>query len=291
MTNISENTRIIAGTMTWGSWGKRLSKSAMIDLMQYCFSIGITTFDHADIYGGYSTEEEFGAAFKESGISRDSICLISKCGIQMPSYNRTTKLKHYNYSEHHIITSVEQSLENLKTDYLDFLLLHRPSPLMDPKEIGSAIKKLKKSGKIKSVGVSNFTRSQIKMFNAYMPLEANQIEFSLTQHSAMYNGILDDCIENSRLAMAWSPLGIYFKEDNKTTKRIKSVLNILAKKYQVSENQLLLAWLLRHPAHIKPVVGTTSKERLQESLEAIKIELDLEDWFLLLEASRGHEVE
>ena len=122
--------KIIAGTMTWGIWGKNLDKNQMIELMNHCLETGITTFDHADIYGGYTTEAAFGNAFGESRIDRKKIQLISKCGIQLVSENRSVKIKHYDYSKSHIIRSAEQSLKNLKTDYLDLLLLHRPSPLM-----------------------------------------------------------------------------------------------------------------------------------------------------------------
>jgi len=276
--------------MTWGSWGKQLSKAEMIDLMHHCIELGISTFDHADIYGGYSTEAEFGNAFEDSRIPREKLQLISKGGIQMVSKNRKTKLKHYDYSKEHVIWSVEQSLKNLKTDYLDLLLLHRPSPLINPEEIGEALMKLKEAGKIKDIGVSNFTPSQIAILETVLPISANQVEFSLTQNSAMNDGSLDDCIANKRMSMAWSPLGSFFRVDDDQVARIKKAIQPLSKKYAATEGQLLLAWLLRHPAIIFPVAGTTSKDRLAKSLDAMKIELELEDWFLLLEASTGHEV-
>jgi len=290
MANDAPYSKIIAGTMTWGSWGKQLSKAEMIGLLHHCIELGISTFDHADIYGGYTTETVFGNAFEDSRISRDSLQLISKCGIQMVSENRNTKIKHYDYSKKHIIWSVEQSLKNLKTDYLDLLLLHRPSPLMNPEEIAQTLLNLLEAGKIKEVGVSNFKPSQIEMLEAYLPISTNQIEFSLTHTSAMYNGSLDDCLANKRISMAWSPLGSFFRADDKQVARIRKAIGPLLKKYSVSADQLLLAWLLKHPAKIYPVVGTTSKERIKQSIEATKVELELEDWFLLLEASAGHEV-
>lgn len=276
--------------MTWGSWGKQLSKVEMIDLMHHCIELGIFTFDHADIYGGYTTEADFGSAFEDSRIPRESLHLISKCGIQLVSENRTTKIRHYDYSKKHITWSVEQSLKNLKTDYLDLLLLHRPSPLMNPEEIAEVLLHLKEVGKIRSIGVSNFTPSQIAMLETFVPVLANQVEFSLTQNVAMNDGSLDDCIASNRISMAWSPLGSFFKADDEQVARIKKVMQPLLKKYSATADQLLLAWLLKHPATIFPVVGTTSKERLKKSLEATEIELELEDWFLLLEASTGHEV-
>ncbi|MGI9550792.1 MAG: aldo/keto reductase [Aurantibacter sp.] len=290
MANDAPYSRIIAGTMTWGSWGKQLSKAEMNLLMHHCLELGISTFDHADIYGNYTMEAEFGNAFKDSGISREKIQLISKCGIQKISENRSTELKHYNYSGSHIIWSVEHSLKNLKTDFLDLLLLHRPSPLMSPQEIGEAIFKLKKEGKIKRVGVSNFTPSQIALLETIFPITTNQVEFSLTENTVMYDGSFDDCITQERLAMAWSPLGGFFKEDNAQLRRINKVVKPLLKKYDVTADQLLLAWILKHPVHIYPVVGSTAKERLKKSVEALEIELELEDWFRLLHASQGHEV-
>ena len=131
--------KIIAGTMTWGIWGRNCSTEEMTALMHLCLESGISTFDHADIYGGYTTEAAFGKAFSESKINRSDIQLISKCGIQMISENRNNTIKHYSYSKDYIIASAEQSLKNLQTDYLDLLLLHRPSPLMQADEIAQAV--------------------------------------------------------------------------------------------------------------------------------------------------------
>jgi len=138
---------------------------------------------------------------------------ISKCGIQFDTKVRSNKVKHYDYSQDYIIESVEQSLKNLKTDYLDLLLLHRPSPLMEAGEISEAISRLTKEGKIKNFGVSNFLPSQIALLETLVPVSANQVEFSLTSNKAMYDGVLDDCTTNKRMAMSWSPLGSYFKEE------------------------------------------------------------------------------
>ncbi|MEP0212758.1 MAG: aldo/keto reductase [Cellulophaga sp.] len=282
--------RIIAGTMTWGNWGKNLSESEIIKLMQHSLDTGITTFDHADIYGGYTNEAMFGSAFVNSSITRDSIQLISKCGIQHVCNARENTIGHYQYNKEYIIESVHQSLKNLKTDYLDFLLLHRPSPLMHPLEISEAIYQLKKEGKIIDFGVSNFTPSQIQMIETAVPVVGNQVEFSLTQHSAMYDGTLDDCITNKRMAMAWSSLGSYFKEKNDKTSRIKEALGLLTKKYNATEDQLLLAWVLKHPAKVYPVIGTATPERVIAAVNALDIKLELEDWFVLLKASQGHPV-
>ncbi|MCB0382631.1 MAG: aldo/keto reductase [Psychroserpens sp.] len=276
--------------MTWGSWGKQLTKQDMISLMHHCLENSITTFDHADIYGGYTNEADFGNAFLESQIKRDEIQLISKCGIQYTTENRQNTVKHYDYSKDYIIWSVETSLNNLKTDYLDLLLLHRPSPLMHPDEISEAITRLKKQGKIKDFGVSNFTPSQVELVANATDVSVNQIEFSLTQHSAMHNGSLDQMMIKQITPMSWSPLGIVFKEDNEQTRRIHKELGELMNVYNATEDQLLLAWILKHPANIHPVIGTTNKNRITDAANAEHIDLKLEDWFKILVASQGHKV-
>jgi predicted oxidoreductase len=277
--------------MTWGQWGKKLSKQEMIDLMHHCLENNIHTFDHADLYGDYSTEADFGNAFAESGIKRSQIELISKCGIQYIGNSRPDlKVNHYNYTKEYIIWSAENSLKHLKTDYLDLLLLHRPSPLLQPEVVAEAVSILKKEGKIKSFGVSNFTPSQTDLLNKYVGVEVNQIGFSLTQHTAMHDGTLDHMMLNNIQPMSWSPLGYVFKEDTEQTRRIHKQLGALLDKYNATEDQLLLAWILKHPSNIIPVVGTTTKQRLKDAYAATKINLELEDWFLILVACQGHKV-
>ena len=157
---------IISGTMGWGSWGHNLNLKEMENLIKTCYELGINTFDHADIYGGYTTEGDFGKAFLNSGINRSDVFFISKCGIQYPSEKRKLALKYYDYSKEYIIKSVETSIKYLNADYLDLILLHRPSPLMDTNEIASAIDHLKNQGKIKAFGVSNFEFSQIELLKS-----------------------------------------------------------------------------------------------------------------------------
>jgi predicted oxidoreductase len=276
--------------MTWGNWGKQLATDQMIALMNSCLELNITTFDHADIYGDYTTEEQFGTAFNKSAIPREQIQLITKCGIQFDAKARSNRVKHYNYDKDYIVWSAERSLKLLKSEYLDVLLLHRPSPLMQPSEIAEAIMQLKKDGKIRQFGVSNFTPSQIALLETVLPVEGNQVEYSLTTNEVMNNGILNDCLSNKRMAMSWSPLGAYFREETEQTKRIRKILNNLCEKYEASEDQLLLSWVLKHPSKIHPVVGTATPERLALAMKAVEIDLELEDWFLLLEASNGNEV-
>ena len=276
--------------MNWGVWGKNLSEILMTELIEKSVSLGINTFDHADIYGGYTTEKSFGNALSLSKVDRESIFLISKCGIQYPSDKRPLKVKYYDYSKDHIRFSVENSLKNLKTDYLDVLLLHRPSPLMNPKEISEEIDKLKEEGKIKSFGVSNFTNSQIKFISKETKVLWNQIEFSLTNNHPMVDGTLDYLQENKIGVMAWSPLGSFFKEKNEKQKRITILFNELSEKYNCTHDQLLLAWILKHPANIYPVLGSTNPNRLKLAVNAIKINLEIDDWFLILKASDGKKV-
>ena len=276
--------------MTWGEWGKQLSEKEMTSLMHHCIENKITTFDHADIYGGYTTEEDFGKAFSNNDINREDIQLISKCGIQYICDRRKHAVKHYDLSKEYIIWSVEESLRLLKTDYLDLILLHRPSPMMHPDEIAEAVLHLTRQGKIKEFGVSNFTASQMELISSKVPIAVNQIEFSLTQHTAMHDGTLDFMLMNDILPMAWSPLGSVFREDNEQTRRIHKQLGDLMEKYQATEDQLLLAWLMKHPTHIHPVIGTTTPSRITDAVGASKIDLELEDWFLILVASQGHKV-
>ena len=290
MNNKSNYSRIIAGTMTWGNWGKQLSTAQMVSLLEHCLENKITTFDHADIYGDYTNEAQFGKALATSSIARENIQLISKCGIQFDANERSKRVKHYEYGKAYIIESVERSLNLLQTEYLDLLLLHRPSPLMNPTEIAEAVHQLKEQGKIKQFGVSNFTPSQIQLIEKEIQVEANQVEFSLSSNKVMNDGTLDDCIIKNRMAMSWSPLGSYFREETQANKRTKKVLAEFTKKYDATEDQLLLAWILKHPSKIHPVVGTATPERLKSAMDALKIKMDLQDWFILLEANEGHEV-
>ncbi len=275
--------------MNWGAWDKRLNPSEMARLMHVCVENQITTFDHADIYGGYTTEAEFGRAFSASGIDREKIQLISKCGIQHTD-GRPNKVKHYDYSQKYIVWSVENSLKNLQTDYLDIFLLHRPSPLMVPEEIAVAVTKLKTEGKIRHFGLSNFTPSQTDLIREFSQVEYNQIQFSATHFSPMTDGSLDHMQRNGILPMAWNPLGTVFREDTDQTRRLKKLLADLVRKYDVGSDLILLAWILQHPAHIIPVAGTVNVARIQylKKLDALK--LDIEDWFAIWTESMGHKV-
>ena len=281
------DSRIIAGTMKWGAWGKKLTTFEMSRLIETYFEQGINTFDHADIYGAYSTEAAFGSAFSTLNIERKEVRFISKCGIQLVNESRGVNRKHYEYSTQYIRQQVEQSLNNLQTEYLDVLLLHRPSPLMDYQEIGSIVSDLLKEKKINQFGVSNFTPSQISLLQKACIVAINQVEISFVHPDALLNGTLDFHQIHNIETQAWSPLGNYFSLNNPS---IQLLLTNMAKKYECSVDQLLLAWLLKHPANIKLVIGTTNPERIQAAKMALEIHLTTEDWFELLALSKGEDV-
>ena len=282
--------QIIAGTMNWGIWDKNLSTKEMANLIHVCLENKISTFDHADIYGGYTTEAEFGKALTQSKIERKKIQLISKCGIQHVTENRENKVKHYDYSKAYIIWSVEQSLKNLQTDYLDALLLHRPSPLMQADEIAEAVEKLKSEGKILDFGLSNFTPSQTDLIRSKTAVNYNQIQFSATNFEAMLDGSLDYMQLHNITPMAWNPLGTIFREDISQTRRLKKLLAVLVDKYHVGSDVILLAWIMQHPANILPVAGTVNVARIQYMTKAKELVLDKEDWFAIWTESMGNPV-
>lgn len=287
---MTKGKRIISGTMNWGVWGKQLETSSMAELIANCVELGVLTFDHADIYGGYSTEAEFGKAFLETKIPREDLYFISKCGIQFSNNSSPIFYNYYNYSKDYIVAQVENSLQNLQTDFLDLLLLHRPSPLMQSDDINAAIYQLTTQGKIKAFGVSNFTSSQIDLIQESHPIVYNQIECSLLHYLPLYDGTLDYLTKNKIGVMAWSPLGKYFTNHDNKRKRIKKALIPLMEKYEAEEDELLLAWLMHHPAQIHPVIGTTKIGRIKKSVRVIKIQMEEIDWFSLLVASQGHEM-
>lgn len=290
---------IIAGTMNWGAAGKNLSTSEMAHLIHLCVENGIATFDHADIYGGYTTEAQFGQAFAASHLEREKLQFISKCGIVSPvrhsgsgqhTQGRDNVIKHYDYSKEYIIWSVENSLKNLQTDYLDILLLHRPSPLMVADDIAEAITQLQSEGKIIDFGVSNFTPSQTELLRQKTAVDFNQIQFSATQNQALTDGSLDYMQLHNIRPMSWNPLGNVFREDNEQTRRLKKLLVQLVEKYGVGSDTILLAWILQHPSGIIPVAGTVNTARIQALMKAVELDLDTLDWFAIWTESMGNKV-
>jgi len=275
--------------MKWGAWGARLDAKGFATNIHAALEAGIHTFDHADIYGGYTTEADFGAGFVESSVDRSAVVFITKCGIRYPEGNNPAQVKHYDYSAAHIRQSAENSLRYLRTDYIDIFLLHRPSPLLDAEEAIGALEQLKSEGKIREWGVSNFTAPQMDRLAAITPPAWNQIECSLTHTAPMLDGTLDAMQTKNTGGMAWSPLGSVF-QNSPEAQRLKPVLERLSEQYECTTAQLVLAWLHRHPSGIIPVIGTTQPNRIQELAAAHRIQLDTLDWFALTEASWGHKV-
>lgn len=282
----------IVGCMRWGIWGENFTTSQYEQKINQCLEIGLDIFDHADIYGHYTTEAEFGNALKGNTNLRSQIKIITKCGINMLTPNRPQHaIKSYDTSAAHITKSVEQSLQNFHTDYIDTLLIHRPDILIDVEEVGATITALKKAGKIKSFGVSNFTTSQVALLQKYIPVEHHQVEISVTNLNAFENGILDQCQLEKIEAQSWSPMGNgIFTENTNQHSRILAQADSLSKGYECSINQILLAFIYAHPSQIVPVIGTTKFERISEAKKAMEIELKREDFYKLWTASTGKEV-
>lgn len=286
--------RVVFGAMRWGSWGHRLSAKDMERLIAQSIALGITTFDHADIYGGYTTEAAFGKALHLQPSLRHDIQLVTKCGIKMPAEQRPGyRLKSYDTSRAHIIDSAERSLSNLHTDYLDLLLIHRPSPLLHPDEVAAAFRHLQEAGKVRHFGVSNFTPSQFELLHSRFPLVTNQIEASALHLPPFHDGTIDQALRLGLPPMAWSPLGggaLFQAVPEEREQRLLSTLQPMAKRLSIGIDQLLIAWLLHHPAQILPVLGTARIERAAAAAEACKVKLSDEDWFGIWQAAAGQEV-
>jgi predicted oxidoreductase len=282
----------IVGCMRWGVWGENFTTQQYEQIINQCLEIGLNIFDHADIYGHYTTEADFGNALKGNTNLRTQIKIITKCGINMLTPNRPHHaIKSYDTSAAHLTKSVEQSLQNFHTDYIDTLLIHRPDLLIDVEEVAATISALKKSGKIKTFGVSNFTTSQVALLHKYIPVEHNQVEISVTNLTAFDNGVLDQCQLENIEAQSWSPMGNgLFTENTEQHNRILAEATSLSKAYNCSVNQILLAFLYVHPSQIAPVIGTTKFDRILEAKKAMEIELKREDFYKLWSASTGKEV-
>tara|TARA_R110000737_G_C14605427_1_gene489955 strand:- start:712 stop:1557 length:846 start_codon:yes stop_codon:yes gene_type:complete len=280
--------------MKWGVWGAQLNTTAMASLIEDCLALGVTTFDHADIYGGHTTEAEWGNAFQKSGLARENVQIITKCGIMMQSDQRPSiKAKHYDTSKGHIINSVDTSLNNLKTDYIDLLLIHRPSPIMNPNEIMKAIDILKTSGKIRHFGVSNFSTDQVKLINSSVDVECNQIEVSPFELSSFQDGTLDHCMLEGIIPMAWSPMGggkLFAPTANPVLLNQRERLSNVAKKYDWELDQMVYLFLLHHPADIRPIVGSSKIERIKTAVDSSHTIISDAQWFEILSAATGSDV-
>jgi len=260
--------------------------------IEACLEQGITTMDQADIYGGYTAEALFGGALKAAPHMREKIEIVTKCGIVAPAgRHAAARVKHYDTGAAHITASVEASLQDMTTDHIDLLLIHRPDPLMDPDETGAALDALVESGKVKAVGVSNFRPWDFSLLQSSTEttLVTNQIEISLTAVDAFTNGDLAYLQERMVPPMAWSPLGggALFSAHNVD---LLAALRRIGEGQGVDESAVAMAWLLHHPAGILPVAGTNRLERIARLGTATTVEIDRQTWFELYTLATGREV-
>lgn len=289
-----ELSRFVMGYWRLADWPLR--GPALLDFIKRGLDLGLTAIDHADIYGDYRCEEIFGQALRLEPALRQHLELITKCGICLCSPARPAhRVKHYDTSREHIVRQAERSLHNLGTDYLDLLLIHRPDPLMHADEVAEAFILLRRQGKVRHVGVSNFLPHQFELLQSRLdiPLVTNQVEISPLHLQPLHDGTLDLCQQRRIAPMAWSCLGggrLMTGEDPKA-QRLRHVLGeIGAELGGASIDRVALAWLLQLPSRPVPVLGTGRIERIESAIGAEQIHLDRQQWFRILEASAGHEV-
>lgn len=252
---------------------------------------GVSTFDQADIYGGYTAERALGGALKANPSLRSRMEIITKCGIVVNAGRHAgVVVKHYNTTKQHIHNSVNASLSEMGIEYIDVLLIHRPDPFMDHYQTASALDELVDAGKVRAVGVSNFKPWDWQLLQSAMrhTLVTNQIELSLRSTSALTNGDLAFHQQHDHVVMAWSPLagGKLMNAQGVLGERLDG----LANRFKVDRAAVALAFLLAHPARIAPIVGTNNLARIAKVADACKVALDRQDWFGLYEGSLGEEV-
>jgi predicted oxidoreductase len=259
---------------------------------------GYTHFDHADIYGNGLCEEIFGRVLADTPGMRDSILLATKCGIRWRGDPDDGAPHRWDFSREHIVRSCEGSLRRLGTDRIDLYMLHRPDYLADPEEIAAAFSELKQAGKVREFGVSNFRPSLLSAVQRAcpVPLVAHQVEIHLGRLDCLEDGTLDQCLRGDITPVSWSPLagGLLGGDgkvdpDDPRAPGLRSLLDLLdatSEKYGVSRAVLSLAWLLRHPSRIIPIVGSVRPARIREAAQADRLDLSREDWYCLLTAAR-----
>ena len=284
--------RLAQGYWRLAEWG--MSDQELVRFIEQGIEAGITTVDHADIYGDYLCETLFGKALALKPSLRDKLQVITKCGIMLPSKQRPEITSHrYDQSTGHIIQSVDHSLSNLQVESIEMLLLHRPSPLMDPDHIAEAFEHLYTVGKVKHFGVSNFSAQQFDLLQSRldMPLLVNQVELSPLELKHFKDGILEHAQQHAVTPMAWSPFagGDLFKLEG-INPTLHQAMTVVAEAHQASLDQIALAWLLRHPSGIVPVLGSGQIERVQSAQKALSITLTDDEWFAIWVASQGHPV-
>jgi len=267
--------------------------NARLAWIEACLARGVSSFDHADIYGGYAVETLFGEALALKPGLRERMQIISKCGIRLvhPAWP-ATRSQHYDTSRAHIVRSVENSLRALRTDRLDLLLIHRPDALMDADEIAEAVAALKRAGKVLSFGVSNFTRDQFELLEAVTPLATNQIEWHPLHLAPLTDGTLDQAQRLKRRPTIWSPLagGRLFTAADAQAQRVRQALAEAGEAHGASITTAAYAWLLRHPSRPIPIVGSRRLDALDEALAALSWRMEAETWWGIWQASTGHGV-
>jgi len=288
-----EGSRLAQGFWRMEEWN--MTSQASLGFIEACLDLGVTTFDHADIYGDYQCETLFGNALKHKPALRDKMEIITKCGILLPSNRRPDiEVHRYDYRAEHILASVDRSLDNLQCEYIDTLLLHRPSPLMDADEIAQTLDLLFTLGKVKHFGVSNFTPYQFDLLQSRLdaPLIINQVALSPLALQHFEDGTLDHVQQHAVTPMAWSPFagGDIFSGTDEKAKRIQMVLKTVAEEMDCAVDQVVVAWLLRHPAEICPIMGSGKIARLAAAVDAMAIKLSDDNWFRIWVASQGHSV-
>lgn len=280
-----------------GSWrllDKGWAAPEVLRWIESAADLGLTSFDHADIYGGYGVEDLFGQALALAPGLRHRLQLVSKCGIRLLGHGRgADRVKHYDSSAAHIVGSVEHSLRLLRTDRLDLLLLHRPDPLMQAEEVAGAFDRLRRDGKVLAFGVSNFSPSQFELLDAVTPLATNQIELHPLRLEPLHDGTLDQAQRLGRRPMIWSPLAggrLLGGDGSPAAQRVQGVLAEGAARLGCSPATLAYAWLLRLPSRPHPVVGSSRVEGLHEALAALTLTLDAQTWTEIWQAGAGRQV-
>ena len=286
-----EFSRIVAGMWRMTEWG--MSAEGRVALVEQCLALGVTTFDHADIYGDYGVETLFGQALRLQPSLRDRIELVSKCGIKLLSQKHPQHtIQHYDTTLEHIVASAENSLRQLHTDHLDLLLIHRPDPLMNFDEIAEAFTRLQQSGKVKHVGVSNFTRHQFESLNRRVALATNQVELSPLCSAPLFDETLDGLHDLRIAPMAWSPLGggRLFAAADEQAGAVRAVVQEIADRLNQPFASVVFAWIMALPSRPLPLTGSGRIEAIRDAVTGTTFALERADWFRILRAARGHEV-
>jgi predicted oxidoreductase len=295
MERIKISSTLEMSRLVYGMWrlsdDQDTSPNHVRNKIESCLDQGITSFDQADIYGGYEAEEILGNALKGSNL-RQKMEIVTKCDIVAPvGRYESARAKYYDTSRDHILNSVEQSLKLMGIDHIDLLLLHRPDPLMDHFETGAALDEIIASGKVRNVGVSNFKPWDWNLLQTGMKnkLVTNQIELSVLAHEGFTNGDVAFHQSKNTPIMAWSPLagGDLFLKSNE---KILNHLDAIGETFGVEPGTVAVAWLLAHPANILPVLGTNSLARIETISKALEIKLDRQTWFEIYTAALGYEV-